>query len=73
MKVKIAGVKEADMVNQSRIFCREIEKILDEKFAEVKDSCEIVFYDGRLYRVSRMLSLILIRDSSDSNPAFIMI
>ena len=55
MKVKIAGVKEADMVKQSQIFCREIEKIMDEKFAEVKNSCEIVSYDSKLYRVSRML------------------
>ena len=59
MKVKIAGVKEADMVKQSRIFCREIEKILDEKFAEVKDSCEIVSYDGKLDKVSKMLELYI--------------
>ena len=59
MKVKIAGVKEVDMVKQSRIFCREIEKILDEKFAEVKDSCEIVSYDGKFDKVSKMLELYI--------------
>lgn len=51
-KVKIAGLSEADKICQARIFCHEIQNVLEQKLIDYAHYCEIVSYDDRKYSVS---------------------
>lgn len=52
-RVKIAGLSEANKIEQARLFCREIQNILNQKLIEYAHFCEIVFYDDRKYSLSK--------------------
>lgn len=52
-KVKIAGLSEANKIEQARLFWREIQNILNQKLIEYAHFCEIVFYDDRKYSLSK--------------------
>lgn len=52
-KVKIAGLSEANKIEQARLFCREIQNILNQKLIEYAHFCEIVSYDDRKYSLSK--------------------
>lgn len=52
-KVKIAGLSEANKIEQARLFSREIQNILNQKLIEYAHFCEIVSYDDRKYSLSK--------------------
>lgn len=47
--VRIVGLSEVDKIKQIRIFCYEIQNVLDQKLSGYVYYCEVVLYDGEFY------------------------
>lgn len=60
-RVKIAGLSEANKIEQARLFCREIQNILNQKLIEYAHFCEIVSYDGGFHRYIYCLHFISLK------------